>query len=406
MFRVLVVVVLLCLGTGTAVAQSLLPANDSPSGGPIPADPMAPPAGLSEDTRAAYERGRLIFNGHFRPSGTQGPDDLVGLGPLYNRISCASCHNAGGRGFPPEGPGDNFLTALVRIGIVDAVGTVTPHPLFGSQIQDRAVPGVDAEATLSLNWDIQPGEYPDGQSFELRKPVLDIQPDPGALAQWSIRVAQPIRGIGLLEPMILPKDNFGRFGWKATEPTIVMQNAAALAQDMGITSAFHQTPICPNGQTDCGGGAREISGVSLGELTLFTKLLPPPASTDVKDTKGEYLFHLVGCASCHIPELPSRAGPEPVRAYTDLSLHDMGPGLDDGLPEGGAKSFEWRTPPLWGLGDILEKNPSAPLLHDGRARGAEEAILWHGGEALKPRNDFMALSQEDRSHLLEFLSGL
>jgi len=405
-FRALVVAVLLCLGTGTAVAQSLLPAKDSPSGGAIPADPMAPPAGLSEDTRAAYERGRLIFNGHFRPSGTQGPDDLVGLGPLYNRISCASCHSAGGRGFPPDGPGDNFLTALVRIGVVDAVGGVTPHPLFGTQIQDRAVPGVDPEAKLSLNWEIQPGKYPDGQAYELRKPSLDIQPDPGALAHWSIRIAQPIRGIGLLEPMILPKDSTGRFGWKASEPTIVMQNAAALAQDMGITNVFHQMPICPKGQTDCGGGSGEISGISLAELTLFTKLLPPPDSTDVKDTKGEYLFHLVGCAACHIPELPSRAGPIPVRAYTDLSLHDMGPGLDDGLPEGDAQSFEWRTPPLWGLAETLAKDRAAPLLHDGRARGPEEAILWHGGEALKSRNDFRALSQEDRNHLLEFLKGL
>ena len=170
MFGDLVVAVLLCLGTGTAVAQSLLPANDSPSGGPIPADPMAPPAGLSEDTRAAYERGRLIFNGHFRPSGTQGPDDLVGLGPLYNRISCASCHSAGGRGFPPDGPGDNFLTALVRIGVVDAVGGVTPHPLFGTQIHDRAVPGADPAADLSSLWHLQPGHYPDGQAHALRQP--------------------------------------------------------------------------------------------------------------------------------------------------------------------------------------------------------------------------------------------
>jgi CxxC motif-containing protein (DUF1111 family) len=212
--------------------------------------------------------------------------------------------------------------------------------------------------------------------------------------------------MGALESAVTPKDGNGRFGWKALEPTVVTQNAAALSQDMGITSIFHQTPICPKGQSDCGGGPAEISGVSLADLTLFTKLLPAPITKTGEEKKGEYLFHRTGCVACHVPELPSRSGAHPVRAYSDLSLHDMGAGLDDGLPEGEAKSFEWRTPPLWGLGALLANDATAPLLHDGRARGVEEAILWHGGQADPARQAFMGLSKEDRTHLLEFLKGL
>ncbi|MDF1747369.1 MAG: di-heme oxidoredictase family protein [Alphaproteobacteria bacterium] len=367
---------------------------------------MAPPDGLSAETRAAYERGRLIFNGHFRPSGTEGPDDLVGLGPLYNRISCASCHSAGGRGAPPNGPDENFLTALVRVGVVDSAGVATPHPIFGNQIQDRAVPGIDPEAKVSLYWETVTGTYPDGQSYELRKPFLEIDPDPGPSARWSIRIAQSIRGVGLLEAAVTPKDGDGRFGWKAVEPSVVMQNASALSQDMGITSVFHEAPICPNGETVCGGGGREIPGTALADLTLFAKLLPPLAGEDAPNAMGAFLFYRTGCAACHIPELPSYYSAGTVKSYSDLALHDMGPGLDDGLPEGDAKSFEWRTPPLWGLGMVLKYNPAAPLLHDGRARGAEEAILWHDGEARYSKHAFMELPKEDRVRLLAFLMGL
>ncbi len=372
----------------------------------IRVDPLAPGLVLSNESRSAYEAGRLVFNGHWRPAGTSGPDGLVGLGPLYNRISCASCHNAGGRGRPPPGPRENFLTAIVRIGVLNEQGTVQPHPLFGTQIQDRAIPDVAPEAELSLTWREVPGTYPDGTSYSLRKPDLTITPNPGPDARWSIRIAQPVHGVGLLARAVTPQDGSGRFGWKALMPSLVAQNAHALAHDMGITSLFEPDPICPKEGEECQSGPPEISGVMLSYLTLFTRLLAPPVEGPTTNPQGQVLFSRTGCAICHVPQLPMRDSPDMVTAYSDLALHDMGPGLDDGLPEGRARSSEWRTPPLWGLGRVLSRDSATPLLHDGRARGVEEAILWHDGDARAARDAFMALAEDERAALLAFISGL
>lgn len=371
-----------------------------------PADPLAPPESISADSRVAYEEGRLIFNAHWRPSGTDGPDDFEGLGPLYNRIACSSCHNAGGRGAPPDGPERNFLTALVRIGIVADDGTVAPHPEFGVQIQDRAVPGVEPEADLSLTWVPVDFEMPDGTVVPLRRPDLRIVPDPGENARWSIRVAPPVRGVGALMHAVTANRGEGRFGWKATEPTLAAQNASALSQDMGITSAYEPDAVCPSGLDACGGGDNEVSGIRLFLLSHFLERLPPPEPVSYPEPMGLQLFADTGCADCHMSALPTEDGIGDLAAYTDLALHDMGPGLDDGLPEGEAASFEWRTPPLWGLGSYLAENPDATLLHDGRARGLLEAILWHDGEARQSRDSFLMLAPQERQRLVDFLMRL
>jgi len=92
--------------------------------------------------------------------------------------------------------------------------------------------------------------------------------------------------------------------------------------------------------------------------------------------------------------------------YTDLLLHDMGPGLADNRPDFLATGTEWRTPPLWGIGMIPTVNQHSFLLHDGRARNIEEAILWHAGEAEKSRDEFKKLSKSDREALLKFVESL
>ena len=125
------------------------------------------------------------------------------------------------------------------------------------------------------------------------------------------------------------------------------------------------------------------------------------------------IFTNINCAKCHTPQL--QTGNFPIAAlanksffpFSDFLLHDMGPSLDDGYTEGTALTSEWRTPPLWGLG--LSKNSQGGgyfLMHDGRARSIEQAILLHGGEAEKSKTSFQQLSSPDKARIIKFLESL
>jgi CxxC motif-containing protein (DUF1111 family) len=89
-----------------------------------------------------------------------------------------------------------------------------------------------------------------------------------------------------------------------------------------------------------------------------------------------------------------------------LLLHDMGEELADNRPDGLATGMEWRTAPLWGIGHFEATNGHQRLLHDGRARGVAEAILWHGGEAEAAREAFRLAPKPDRDALIAFLNSL
>ena len=154
----------------------------------------------------------------------------------------------------------------------------------------------------------------------------------------------------------------------------------------------------------------------LAKVTFYVQTLAVPAMRRVdapEVRQGARLFVAAQCAACHTPRHVT-AEDHPVRPlrdqvifpYTDLLLHDMGAGLADGRPDGLASGREWRTPPLWGLGLIEVVNGHSMLLHDGRARNIEEAILWHGGEAQQSRDYFKSLSSEERAALLEFLEAI
>ncbi len=103
--------------------------------------------------------------------------------------------------------------------------------------------------------------------------------------------------------------------------------------------------------------------------------------------------------SASLPELRNQT----FHPFTDLLLHDMGEGLADGRPDHDASGSEWRTPPLWGLGLVPTVNGHDRLLHDGRARGFAEAILWHGGEAEAAKEAFRNADKADRDALVAFL---
>lgn len=412
----------------------------------------APP--LTPKERRDFFFGNRLFNTNWviAPGSVQSFD---GLGPTFNRVSCSGCHTRDGRGRPPADASEPMDSILIRISIpgTDAHGGPRPHPAYGDQLNDRAIPGVPAEGRVDLAWETIKGFYPDGTSYELEKPVFTLK-DPafgpfGKNLMTSPRVAPQVFGLGLLEAVpeadvlarsdpddadgdgisgrpnhvhnpVSGKTELGRFGWKANQPNLIAQNSAASIGDIGLTTSIHPEQNCPPAQKACAaavpGGSPELSDEFLAKLTFYTETLAVPARRDAtapEVQKGGRLFVDAGCASCHTPTmktganvLPASRANQTFHAYTDMLLHDMGPGLADGRPDFEATGSEWRTPPLWGIGLIPVVNGHDRLLHDGRARGVEEAILWHDGEAASARGRFMALEKVDRDALIAFVKSL
>jgi hypothetical protein len=196
------------------------------------------------------------------------------------------------------------------------------------------------------------------------------------------------------------------------------KNIAALG-DIGLTMPYATDENCSPAQTACLASPRgdgiDLSADFLARLTDYTRLLAVPARRGANEPAvlaGEELFAAIGCAQCHRERmragdaaLPELAG-QTFFPFTDLLLHDMGEALADNRPDGLATGSEWRTPPLWGLGLVPRVNGHDRLLHDGRARGFAEAILWHGGEAERARERFRNLEKREREALIAFLGSL
>ncbi len=378
-----------------------------------------------------------------------------GLGPTFNRVSCDGCHFNDGRGRPPGKPDEPMRSMLVRLsvpGVADNGGPV-PHPVYGLQLQDKSIDGVPAEGHVSVRQRVIEGNFADGMPYTLSEPVYTFSDMAhgalGAEALFSPRVAPVTYGLGLLEAVpdsvvvaaadpddadgdgisgranyvwnpATGKTELGRFGWKANTASLYVQVAAAAHGDMGITTSLFPDNNCPAAQGDCeaapDGGLPEMDDASLDMLTIYVRALSVPARRDPHNPaveRGEDLFEAAGCAACHTPSLstaqdaalPQLAGLE-IRPYTDMLLHDMGEGLADGRSDFAASGREWRTPPLWGIGLVQRVNLHRQFLHDGRARGFMEAILWHGGEAEAARQAVVAMAKEDRDALLAFLRSL
>jgi CxxC motif-containing protein (DUF1111 family) len=413
-----------------------------------------PLANLSSDRSDMFFVGNSFFRTNWvtAPSSTTGRD---GLGPLFNAVGCSSCHLRDGRGRPPVDPGERPLSLLLKIFTdgVDGHGSPHPDPTYGDQIQTSAILGVSAEAEVEVSYEEVPGAYADGTPYSLRRPSYELTAlaygpvDPEA--QLAPRVAPAVFGMGLLAAVpegdllqladesdadgdgISGRPNvvwdrtaldfrLGRFGWKASHPTIAQQAAAAFLADVGLTSDLFPAETCTGAQGECSaapnGGSPEVLPEVMDPLVFYMETLAPPgrrAHEDPEVRRGRDLFNSIGCASCHVttlvtgdhPTVPELSG-HVIHAYTDLLLHDLGPELADGRPDGVATGSEWRTPPLWGIGLVPTVSGHSLYLHDGRARGFAEAILWHGGEALASREAFRSLSAVNRQALLRFLGDL
>jgi len=377
-----------------------------------------------------------------------------GRGPISNGEVCTDCHAGNGRGRPQEHEDDESVSLLLRLSLPgeDEHGGPRPHPHYGDQLQQQGVLGkVPPEGQFTMSWREHETALAGGDTARLRiahTRISQLAFGPlGTDILISPRLAPPVFGMGLLEAIpesallaiarrqaelgFNGRPNYvwdaekqaitlGRFGWKAGQPTLRQQVAAAFLNDMGVTTNVFRTANCPPVQKACanspGIGIPEQADLPFESLNHYLRALAVPARRDLDDAKaalGEKLFERAQCAVCHVAELQTgdypalpQIGHQVIRPYSDLLLHDMGDGLADGRPEYRAGPRDWRTPPLWGIGLSKIVNGNAALLHDGRARNLAEAILWHGGEAEAAREAFRTMTKQEREALLAFLASL
>jgi len=404
------------------------------------------------------------------PASTDASD---GLGPLFNAKACQRCHLKDGRGNPPAVTGAPTHTdsMLFRLSVPPKTDTELallaskkvnsiPHPVYGGQLQDRSIQGFESEGKVIITYEEEEVELAGGETVSLRAPTYEFTDlgygpmSPDIMA--SPRVAPQMIGLGLLEAVpeeqilaladpddedgdgISGKPNMvwsglhnkmmlGRFGLKASVPTIAEQSAGAFSGDIGISTTLFPSGAgeCTEKQVKCmnapSGNSPKYQNVEIGDelfdlVVFYSQNLAVPKRRNPGDPevlKGKALFHEVGCAKCHNPKfVTGKAEGNPhlsnqlIYPYTDMLLHDMGEGLADNRPDGDADGREWRTAPLWGIGLTETVNGHTLFLHDGRARNLTEAIMWHGGEAEASRDAFADLPKEDRDRLLAFVNSL
>ena len=401
-------------------------------------------AGLTPQQIALFLDGQGAFEEVDSVSGTLPGEPGAGLGPSFNMNSCAGCHK-----FPAAGGASPAVNPQVALATLHGANNVVPAFI--------KVDGPVREARFQQNSD----GSPDGGVHDLyvitgRSDAPSTcriqQTDFGAqLARHNVifRIPTPTFGAGLIEAIedaaILANKSanasakfaFGisgrenrtgndgsitRFGWKAQNKSLVIFAGEAYHVEQGVTNEAFPNPRetgpgCdalghPEDHTDFATG----KGGDLTAFAFFMRTLAPPAPVTSYDhvsatsiQRGHALFAQVGCVYCHTESLTT--GPASIsalsgksaRLFSDLLVHDMGSGLADGIAQGNARSDEFRTAPLWGLGQRIF------LLHDGRTKDLLEAIQSHssqGSEANTSVGVFNHLNDSDTQDLLNFLRSL
>lgn len=362
-----------------------------------------PIEGLSLEESRRFVKGDAAFD-----------DDIFtvenGLGPIFNGTSCISCHAGEGKGHP--------FVSFIRFGQHDETGN---HYLDqgGPQLQDKAIPGYEPEklpegaphatflapAVTGLGYlDAVTDEY----LLALEEEQSESQDGIQGKVHWTTipDYVTPREGAISKEGKYI-----SRFGKKASVYDLLHQTVFAYNEDMGITSYYDPYDTYSGDKME-----PEIDRQTISEVVFYLKTLKAPVPRNQDDPKviaGKNTFENIQCATCHKPTMETGYSPinvlsyQTFHPYTDLLLHDLGSELDDGYTEGHAKSSEWRTAPLWGLG--LSKDSQGGkyyLMHDGRANSIEEAILLHGGEAADSRYMYQNLSTAEKEELQLFLESL
>ncbi len=339
---------------------------------------------------------------------------------------------------------------------VQSQSTSLAHQLRHIPSAQNIAKDVKPEAYIFINWTEKNIQYPDGTNITLKSPSPVFKNlgygEVGKNTLVSLRTAPSIHGMGLIE--LIPQNQLdaltdahdknqdgisgrtnqvwdsvkqetvpGRFGLKANKATLALTVAGAFANDLGISNPLARSQPCTDLQITCLKAATgndengfELNQSQLDRVIFFNQNLAPVAARNLDQKEviaGRELFYETGCQNCHQPNFktgPSKTLPhlanQTIWPYSDFLLHDMGKELADNRPDFTANGQEWRTPPLWGVGLRTKVNRSTALLHDGRADTIEEAILWHSGEALKAKKDFMKLKQKDRDNLILFVESI
>ena len=423
-----------------------------------------PARNLDKNLRINFLVGNSLFRRIWEDAATSENIAKDGLGPFFSSTSCDGCHISDGRGHLPKLEIDkDLVSAVIQIGQPDKIENVyeknRDDSIYGGQLSEFSTESVLEEAEISIKYEFLNVAYDDGSIIQLKKPRVIIDKlNYGNLesnTSSSIRIAQMMIGLGLIENIaeenilkledvddsdgdgISGKANYswdlqenkfklGRFGWKASQPTVLQQTADAFYHDMGLSNKFYPNASnCTESQVECNksisGNSEiydnfEVSNDQLDLVTFYSSQLGVPAARNQKKPDviaGRKLFYDIGCNSCHVEKHITRGdGPfenlnnQVISPYSDFLLHDMGEGLSDDVPEFQANGNEWRTPPLWGIGLTKIVSGRESYLHDGRAETLEEAILWHGGESILTINKFKKLDINQRNQLLKFISSL
>jgi CxxC motif-containing protein (DUF1111 family) len=364
-----------------------------------------PLAGLSNGELGDFQDGHTQFRKAFTIN--------EGLGPIFNNVSCASCHSGDGRGIT-----GNTLVRFSR-------GTDLDYAEGGPQLQDKAVPGAAPErlpAGVDVSYRLPPPVFGVGLIEAITDSAILAGEDPGDANGDGISG----RANWVTPASYLPADDagggaslrVGRFGRKASNSSIVQQVTEAYHQDMGITSPYHPTenvnPAAPASAGADPAPEPEVSEAKISDIAQYMRMLAPPTPGEMSPARerGQTLFAGARCTGCHTPvmhtgwhEIEALRNRD-VALYSDLLIHDMGDELADNRPDGSADGHEWRTAPLWGLriareflgGDLL-------LLHDGRAHNVDEAVRLHGGEATSARDAYLAMPVDDKAALIDFVES-
>jgi CxxC motif-containing protein (DUF1111 family) len=434
--------------TAAGAAEPTRRADDRSIGTTVQQDAHPPHAWrtLSSTEQARFDLGYAVFNTEWVPANTP-PGRIDGLGPLFNSQSCDACHNSRRRGRGPRGDGEAPSDLVVQLGRVSSGPAAKRRVRRGSRdygfvLNTSAIRGFDPEARVWIQYEPVQTTLADGTIVELRQPHYRADklsgPELPADTVLMPRMPPPVQGAGLLERVpqfeleqvahaegtatadIRGRISWlqtrrgrliGRFGWQASEPTVASQTAVAFAREMGLTNPLVSRDDCGSWNVACRtaptGGSPEVQADLFEAVLAFERWHAVPVMKIVDESSlGARLFESSGCSECHRPSLRIDLAAAVIHPYTDLLLHAMGQGLADRDLSGTPAPALWRTAPLWGMHAASASGQPLHLLHDGRARSIEEAILWHDAEARRARDNYARLSQQQRRALTEWIQDL